>query len=268
MNADVRIARWLKGAVYRKHATTIILLRNRPGRKTPIELQSFFVDDDSGEEGFSEREAADEIFAVAGSEANATGGQRHRFQLQADSKDEANVASMSFQIIIKDREAVADYEAGEEGLTAQLMRHNEMLTRTLIGGVGAQFQAMSRTIETLGERLAASEERASEMVDQLHATHDQRLLLAAETSQVEASTALAHETQAQFVKWIPTIVAHFMRKNGGDLAEGLPEPLVEVLKTIEPEQMLALTEVLTPEQSAVIGELYLSVQDEDKGKPL
>lgn len=262
--SERRISSWLKGAVYRKHATTIQLARVKGGRRQNEVVQMFFVDT-SGDEGFSERELSEEIFGVASEEALVLGGRRHRYELKADSEDIANISQMAFAIVNQDVAADADFEGGREGLVSQLMRHNEMYVRTMVGGFQMQIQTMTQLVETLGERLLASEERASEAMVLVNETQDQRLLLLAETKSVEADAAATAELQTQFIKWLPAIASHIMRKSGADISEGLPLALVEMLKSVSPDQMMKLTEVLGPEQAAVIGELYFSVHEPEGG---
>jgi len=259
--SETRIGKWLKAAVHRKQASAITLRRLIRGRRAPMNIQTFPIDPDP-EEGFSESELAEELHRLACEEALSLGGKKNRFQLQADTAEETNVSEMAFTITnLEGHEETGGFEATTNGLTAQLMLHNEMLTRTLVGSLGAQMKAMADHNLMLQDRLIAAEERAQEFMLEANANHDNRLLLVAETKRVEADAEAIGEIKSQLVKWMPSVLTHIMRKTGGPIE--MPAPLVSMLRTITPEQMLGLTEILNPEQATVIGELYISIKDEE-----
>ena len=222
--SETRIGKWLKAAVYRKRATAITLRRLIRGRRAPINIQTFPIEPDA-EEGFSESELAAELHQLACQEALTLGGKKNRFQLQADTAEETNVSEMAFTIHNLDGDEMAGgFEATTNGLTAQLMHHNEMLTRTLVGSVATQMKAMGDHNLMLQDRLIAAEERAQDFMLQANESHDNRLLLVAETKRVEADAEAVGEIKNQLVRWLPSVLTHVMRKTGGPVE--MPEPLV------------------------------------------
>lgn len=256
-----KIERWLRSAIMAEDAASVRLQRAK--KRGHDDLQLFVWDSEVDLD-----ELANEIWATAEDEGTALGGTAHRFQLKAYDEANKELCFMTFRIAQRGMgggglavDGAADFEGEHHPLVGQLMRHNEQLMRTTVGSMQMLLKSFGEQTEMLSEQLGEANTARADMARQLHETHDQRLLLLAETKKTEADAEAKLELTRQFAKVAPALTSHFLRKVGIDIDGGIPGPVVEAFESLNPDQLLAIVDALTPEQALVMGEFLTDLQE-------
>lgn len=257
MSVTDRIAKWVRSVKFRRGATEV-RLRRQVGRNGSEPIQTFDWPPDS----FSETEVAREVWEVAGAEANAAGGRAHSFTLTAFGEDaETPLTELTFRLTVQDSIPAAESETDDPAIIRQLMRHNEAMMRLLVGSVGTQIKAYESTVESLTEQVVTLERQRAELAEEATGRAEERLLLAAQATQIQKDADADREMGQRLMKWGELATLHILRKQGA-LTQGVPPALKEIIGGLQPAQVQQLLGILTEEQAAKFGELYLAITEE------
>lgn len=261
-----RITRWFRASALRKHATEASLHRLMPGGGRPEDLQTFAWQGE-GAETFDDRELAEEVWSIANGEVLAVGGRTNRFELRAfklRGEEPLKVAEMVFRIVNKEADPITNDDS-EAGLVRQLMRQNENLVKTIVGSNVALLHQYQTQLEYLGAQNAELHTRNVGLLADNNEQAQTRLLIAAEAESVKTRAEFNAEAGKQLIRFGSVLGSQFLRSKGL-LTEGVPAPIRDLIMSLEPEQLEGLMGILSPEQAAALGELYMSFQQEEAAK--
>jgi hypothetical protein len=158
--------------------------------------------------------------------------------------------------------SVSARDATLGGVTAQLMRHNEANARLAIGqtiDVIGHYKSLLIAREKRIEELEAKYSRVIELYERLSSLQHERDLEIMRVKQTEKGQEFLRE---KFEMLAPVILSKFIpgANKGGVLAEELVR---QFLKSLSPKQMEGLMGTLSPEQFAVINEIYSAYGERD-----
>jgi hypothetical protein len=150
------------------------------------------------------------------------------------------------------------------GIVNQTMRHNEAIMRTNNLGMGEAFRTMqavlTRQAETI-ERLESARMESIEVLESLMTSKHERELELLQAAQ-------KGETQKEMVDKLSPLIPLVANKLVGRKLLPAPDPqsmmLNEFFKTLTPEQLEQLNNVLTPEQALVVLSLAQNFVDGNK----
>lgn len=141
------------------------------------------------------------------------------------------------------------------------------LYRAAVDGQRSMLEAVLKTnallhdtCRTLSEGRQASEKAHAEALIQLTEISSLRL----EREQTAAETTLSRERMAELARQISPVMQAILAKWMG-LAPG-HGPLVEMVKSLNPEQLQALQNILTAEQWALLAVLFQTAEESEAGK--
>ena len=258
MSTVDRLRRWIHAAKFRREAVEVALLRQVRRGMESIQVFDWLPDE------FDAAALAAELWETATVDASTLGGRSHAFTARAQNAAGEGVADLVFRITIQGELAAgkgSEDEPDESGLTRQLMRHNEAMMRLLVGSIGGQLQSYQATVEHLSAQVVTLEQSRAELAEQASSQSLERLLIASHAKEQEGEAELHKEMGLKLIKWGEVIASQFMRKQGV-LTEGVPESIKAIVGGLNPDQIEKLLTILTPEQAAQFGELYLAVRDE------
>lgn len=158
--------------------------------------------------------------------------------------------------------SVSARDATLGGVTAQLMRHNEANARLAIGqtvDIIGHYRALLVAREKRIEDLEAKYSKVIELYERLSSLQHERDLEIMRVKQSEKGQEFLRE---KFEMLAPVVMAKFFpgASKGAMLGEEL---LRQFLKSLSPKQMEGLMGTLSPEQFAVINEIYSAYGEKD-----
>lgn len=142
------------------------------------------------------------------------------------------------------------------GITSQLMRHNEVATRIALGQTSEIIEFYKRSLEARDRRIEDLENRHFKMLELYEKLqsmqHERDLELVREQRADERSKFLKEK-----LDMLTPVLMNKLLGKGGASTPALGEELMrQFLKSLAPNQIDALMGMLSPEQAAVIGEVY------------
>jgi hypothetical protein len=208
--------------------------------------------------------AAEQILAACNDDAAGIGGvQTYAVQGFIDDKPVARVTVrvQSESDSIED-EGIATEPATKSGLLGQLMRHNELLSRSLVSCQDSMFRALTRAMEQMSvqnERMRDKHMQQVELTESLLSEQHERDLASVESqARVENISRTAQTIQ----QYLPVVVSHFLhnKKAGNQEPETASANASSVQKLgkslmSDPDRMGRIMAELTPEEQAAIMEL-------------
>jgi len=156
-------------------------------------------------------------------------------------------------------------EANLSGVTSQLMRHNEASARLAIGqtlDVIGHYKSLLAAREKRIEELETKYWKVAELYERLTSMQHERDLEVMRIQQADKRQDFLREKLDMLA---PVIVSKVIpgAAKGGALGEEL---IRQFLKSLSPKQMEAIVGSLTPEQAAVINEVYVAYGEREMAK--
>jgi len=155
-------------------------------------------------------------------------------------------------------------EANLAGVTTQLMRHNEANARLAIGqtlDVISHYKLLLAAREKRIEELEAKYWKVVELYERLTSMQHEREL---EVKRLEQADKRQEFLREKLDMLAPVLMSKIVPgANKGALGEEL---IRQLLKSLSPEQMQAIVGALSPEQAAVINEVYVAYGEREIAK--
>ena len=156
-------------------------------------------------------------------------------------------------------------DANLSGVTTQLMRHNEANARLAIGqtlDVISHYRSLLAAREKRIEELETKYWKVAELYERLTSMQHEREL---EVLRMQQSDKRQDFLRDKLDMLTPVLVSKVMpgAAKGGALGEEL---IRQFLKSLSPKQMEAIVGSLSPEQAAVINEVYVAYGDREMAK--
>ena len=153
-------------------------------------------------------------------------------------------------------EPIESEPATDKGLLAQLMRHNEVQNRMFALSIGQMFATMQRTIARQQDTIEQHEVKRLVVREEMEEALSQEQERKALTQMVEDNRAVKKAVLDNVLVYLPMLV-DFIR---GAAAGGSPiaEAMRKLADSLGPEQVQALSKVLTPEQMDIVEKLLFS----------
>ena len=156
-------------------------------------------------------------------------------------------------------------DANLSGVTTQLMRHNEANARLAIGqtlDVISHYRSLLAAREKRIEELETKYWKVAELYERLTSMQHEREL---ETLRLQQSDKRQEFLRDKLDMLTPVLMSKVMpgAAKGGALGEEL---IRQFLKSLSPKQMEAIVGSLSPEQAAVINEVYVAYGEREVAK--
>jgi hypothetical protein len=155
-------------------------------------------------------------------------------------------------------------EANLSGVTTQLMRHNEANARLAIGqtlDVISHYKALLAAREKRIEELESKYWKVVELYERLTSMQHEREL---EVKRLEQADKRQEFLREKLDMLAPVLMSKIVPgANKGALGEEL---IRQLLKSLSPEQMQTIVGALSPEQAAVINEVYVAYGERELAK--
>lgn len=210
---------------------------------------------------------AEEIISRAQTDADGIGGvQRYTVTLYAVNEVRA-VLRWPFRIRANgdEFEDAGDEAPNAKGLLTQLMRHNEAIAKTMVHAVAGITTVMAR-------RLESSDNTVTRLTEQHH--RNMELLEEAKSEQhtrdMELLTTEASETRKnQMFEKLALLVPVMINKLAGQKVLNAEDPAAMMLKafseSISPEQFQSIQKTLKPEQLILLAQILQPVKQLPSG---
>ncbi len=166
-----------------------------------------------------------------------------------------------------DSENLDSEPANRQGLTAQLMRHLEGTNKTMALGMGQTLTIQARMLDTQAQLIDHLMSKHVELVttveDALSMKHEREMQLEGEKIKQERQREIVQKLDLI----LPVAINRLAGKNVIPMKNGPQKMLLNsVLGSLTQEQMSKLVEVLKPEQTQALLELYQMAQAEEAAK--
>jgi hypothetical protein len=217
------------------------------------------------------RECADTLENMVNDDAGGMGGMQ-RYVIESW-HDDGETASARFAVRVQGYDPDMDNLDSEDaepptrsGALSQQMRHNEVIMKTLVAGMGGAIQSLQRSAARnaeLVETLMAQRMEDFKVVEEaLSHKHERELSMMEQTAEIERKDKLIE-------KGLTLLPAVVNRISGRELVAA-PSPRDAMLKglvdTLTPDQLNAIAGQLNPEQQIVLLEMLQAFQRDDETK--
>jgi hypothetical protein len=200
----------------------------------------------------------DQIMAAAQSDADSIGGSVQQYAVYATFENSDFTPRKVFRVSSQtdfERDVSPSEPPNEKGLTAQTMRHLEVVMRTTSASHGYILSLLERQVQRLQDKDERSEQQKIDMMlliqDVIDGAHSRRL----EERKAEASQGM-RENALEYLKVAAPIILN--RIAGRPI---LPEKnkafmlLASLLENLSPEQQAFLRDGLNPSQLSLLAEI-------------
>lgn len=215
---------------------------------------------------------ATEILRLAQEHANSFGAGAHRFEVRT-LQHMGRRQKESFRIR-SEGDGESDGTSGddaptERGLVGQLMRHNEVNTRTIASMYQITLSTMSRTITDQAEENRQLRRDRAENLAMLEKSLDERLEREIIAEREMAEIRRKDELLGKLYELTPVIKSRLL--GGGASAPTGPSPLgilaSELGASLTPEQKIRIAEVLGNGQKVLLMELLRAAEIDARKQP-
>lgn len=255
---------WLRQQIFRERKTPLekfVLRSALPGNKGQ-EVEEFTTPD-GGWNGDQIPALRDEILGRAQDDTNSSGVKLQRFILVALEMGENTGPRFPFRIRGEEEEEGDGEEApSEKGIISQLMRHNEVMMRTMTQGQKQLIDTLTRQNQILADQnqmLMQKQVEGFQAIEEARGNQHQREMeLLAVGGAEERKTAATQSA----IKKIDTLLPLVMTKlTGGKLlTSGQSKALEAFTNSLTPSQAEQIGGMLSPEQQI----LFLKMVEEQK----
>ncbi len=198
------------------------------------------------------------------SDAGGIGGvQRYVVLAFYEKTGEKPMARFTFREAGHDEEYDEDESepATRAGHMAQMMRHNEAIMRIAVAGTGQVLSYLQRSNSNQAEiieKLITEKMRGIETMEDLKSQEFERRLIREKEERDDKRKAEVFE---KLMALAPVVVNKIAGKNLLPAPSTEREMMRALLGSLSEDQLLSLSRILRPEQSALIAEIAGSVQD-------
>lgn len=264
MDHDKKLAQWMTSELCKaKPANRFVLRTAAPGTRG-TEIEEFEIESRMDLEEIPA--FAGNVIARAQEDADGNGPNVQRYVVLAFRKGETKPGSRYSFRLRGESDVDLDEESGDEpatikGLLAQLMRHNEATTRTLVQATGTLMSTMARRLESadrLNESLIKDRTEHFRILEEAKSeqhTRDMEMMLTDGT--------MRRKDQA-FQKLMALVPLVINKIAGSKVLPDKSDPLMMLLEpligSMSQEQFQAIQSTLSPEQTIMFVELLQTFQ--------
>lgn len=234
-------------------------------------------------EGLSQSEEAiaelvSQIWSDVSSDAEGLGGMQ-RYQICAYfGENDSPTASRAFRVQaeatvfeeIDETGGIGSEPPTKQGIIGMFMRHTEGLTRTVVGAAAQAQQSLQRENVRLATENEKLREKHFETFELMQELLDMKVKRDLEMHEAQMKSELKQAAFGKLLQLAPTVINKLSGQNllpdgnGGGQTDAL---VTALMGTLTPEQLEKMQKVLTPEQMAVVGDLYVAAQAAEEVKP-
>lgn len=263
-----RVAEFLRKESFNKSVNKYVLRSAGKGR-TGIKVEDFEITESLSIDELGN--LALMIVETAQNDADGHGPMVQRYTLTSvitgEDKEEA-ASRVTFRMRGNaDLDVDGDEEAGEEapnmrGLTQQLMRHNEVNNRTMVGNIGTMLNLMTRRMESqdrMIEKLWDDRMRSLELIEEAHGRRHERDLETMRETKKEERLTIGINKMMMFV---PVLLD---KLSGGKMPAKLDATMLmfkELVQSMSIDQFESVRRQLSPEQQIVFFTLLKKFQEQ------
>lgn len=215
------------------------------------------------------RDCADALEAMVNDDAAGMGGMQ-RYVIESW-HDDSESASARFALRVQGYDPDVDNMDSDDaepptkaGALSQQMRHNEMIMRTLVAGMGGAIQSLQRSASRNAELVEKLMEQRLEdfrVVEEAQSRkHERELELLERNAEIDRKDLLMEKG----LTLLPAVV----NRMAGKQILAAPSPRDAMLKglveTLTPQQLNGVASQLSGEQQIVLLELIQAYQDDEK----
>lgn len=260
-----KMIRWIRKQLGASGTLVRMVLRHASGPKTAAVCE-FEVDSKTTAEDY-----ASSIMMAATDDANGLGG-IHKYSLASYyvERPEAPRERFSFRIIAEQNDEdgmddLATEDASGKGITSQLMRHNEAIMRVSTMGTNDLIRHYQAMLAAQMARNGELEERYNTMVGMAEELaslkHERDLATLRATHDMKQKDQMVEKGMLL----LPTLINKMTgKKLLPENTSAEKEALLQFGKSLSPEQLEKMSQVLSPVQFITVIELLKSVMGEDK----
>ena len=176
----------------------------------------------------------------------------------------------SFRIAVESEEddALSQTEAPTtQGLTSQLMRHNEAQARVMTMGMAEVVRQQNRMIERLAEQNDKLMGRHFDVLELTEKVMEERANKDIEKMKVTSEIARTDEAVGKLLQLAPVVANKFMGKKMLPEKATAGEIMVQTfVESLRPEQMKDILEKLDPAQQVIVMELIQAQQAREEAE--
>lgn len=148
--------------------------------------------------------------------------------------------------------SIATEPANEGGHTAQMMRHNEALTRTFVSASQGQFKTLIAQIELSDRRAAAAEERSLKSLELISTIATQEREREVALRKVDSEIQLKNLIAGKVANLLPSVAGSIMGKQPGGKEMAAVTQIAGVLEGLSGDQMDGILKLLNPTQQIAL----------------
>ena len=189
--------------------------------------------------------------------------------------DEAETPSTRFTMRVEGHDPDLDdidsddaEPATRAGILSQQMRHNEVLMKSFVAGIGGAVQALQRTAARSAEQVEKlMEQRLADFTvleDALSKRHERDMEALEVSTSIERKDKLAEKAMTL----LPVLANRLAGKNLLPAPSPRDEMLRALVESLTTEQLNGIMPNLSPDQQIAMYELLLSFKKEDGEKPI
>lgn len=160
-----------------------------------------------------------------------------------------------------DEEAEGDEPANMKGLMAQLMRHNEAMSRTLVMATNGLTATMARRLESADRMIEKLSQERTKMFEAIEESRGEQHARDMEMMLVDKSQGRKDQAFQKLMSLVPLVINKIVgQKALPDKSDPLMMLLEPLISGLSSEQFQAIQSTLSPEQTIMFVELLQAFQ--------
>jgi len=264
MDHDKKLTQWLTSELCKAKPPEKLVLRTAAPGTRGTEIEEFAIETRIELEEIPVYSG--QILARAQEDADGNGPTVQRYVVLSFRKGETKPGARYAFRLRGESDVDLDEESGDEpatmkGLLAQLMRHNEATTRTLVQGAGTLMATMARRLESadrLNESLIKDRTEHFRILEDAKSeqhTRDMEMML------TDGDLKRKDQAFSKLMTLVPLVINKMM---GNKVLPDKSDPLMMLLEpligSLNPDQFQAIQSTLSAEQTIMFVELLKTFQ--------